>query len=204
MVQNSTYSLKLPTKPKQNPKPTLKQILSGVAASEHRPGAGQWPRLWFSSAVNIKLWLFFSYSCRLKFFLLVHLFKHLSQSHLLFPGTNWEEIILYYPLKKSPNTLTAVWMWNSQTSTQKYLTFVSRMWGPQSCDVHFSHPKSAANPPTVHCCLVLEPLLLNYQCTAEEEPPVHVHVPKAASFSLQPTPGAGVCAGSGAALRTTW
>lgn len=104
MVQNSTYSLKLPTKPKQNPKPTLKQILSGVAASEHRPGAGQWPRLWFSSAVNIKLWLFFSYSCRLKFFLLVHLFKHLSQSHLLFPGTNWEEIILYYPLKKKAQT----------------------------------------------------------------------------------------------------
>lgn len=145
------------------------------------------------------------------FFLLVHLLKRLSQRHLLFPGTNWEEIILYYPLKKekSSNKLTAVWMWNSQTSTQKYLTFVNRLWGPHSCDVHFSHPISAANPPTVHCCLVLEPLLLSYQCMAEEEPPVHVHVPKAASFALQCTPGSGICAGRGAALRlicyqSTW
>lgn len=48
---------------------------------------------------------------KLKLFLLVHLLKHLSQSSLLFPGTNWEEIVLYYPLKtnkQNPNKLTAV------------------------------------------------------------------------------------------------
>lgn len=121
---------------------------------------------------------FFSYSCKLKFFLLVHLLKHLSQSSLLFPGTNWEEIILYYPLKK-PNKLTAVSMWNSQTSTKKDLTFVTRMWGPHSADVHFSGPKFPANSVSnCACCLVLEPLLLNCQCMVEEETADRAHGPK--------------------------